>query len=76
MVVLNGIHAGGKYITQEGAGKTGLIRARSNKINYQDIYRKSAEQKKAVDAAFCEALAKLLSVETAFLWLLYSVDRN
>ncbi|KAJ5267040.1 hypothetical protein N7478_009848 [Penicillium angulare] len=32
------------------------------KIYYQDIYRKSTEQEKAIDASFCESLDDLLAV--------------
>lgn len=32
------------------------------KIYYQDLYRKSAEQEKAIDASYCESLDGLLAV--------------
>jgi lactate dehydrogenase-like 2-hydroxyacid dehydrogenase len=32
------------------------------KIYYQDLYRKSAEQEKAIGASFCETLDELLAV--------------
>lgn len=32
------------------------------KIYYQDLYRKSSEQERAIDASFCETLDELLAV--------------